>query len=63
MDWRKEYRGTHVAYADGKEVAAVQGSGVQGWRYRLGLGEWSDFHGTVGAAKRSAENALSVETT
>lgn len=58
MEWIKEYQGMFVTYDDGKEVAAVQGSNFQGWRYRLALNEWSQFYGTLFAAKRAAEKAL-----
>ncbi len=58
--WRKEYRGTHRAYDNGRKVAVVQGSGLQGWRYSLAPDHWSDFFATMQAAKKSAEKELAT---
>lgn len=62
MDWIKEYRGTHRAYDVGREVAVVQGSGFQGWRFSLRSGQWDEtFFGSVVAAKKAAEKAYKQE--
>jgi hypothetical protein len=58
--WRKEYRGTHRAYDNGRKVAVVQGSGLEGWRYSLVPDDWSDFFVTMQAAKKSAEKELAT---
>lgn len=61
MEWIKEQRGAHRAYENGQCVAVVQGSGFQGWRYSLKADDpWSEFYGTVRAAKRAAETALEL---
>ena len=56
--WRKTHQGTHRAYDNGREVAVVQGSRSQGWRYSLVLDDWSDFFATMQAAKKAVEKEL-----
>ncbi len=58
--WRKEFPGTHRAYRVDKEIAVVQGSKVQGWRYSLKPGDWSIYLGTAAAAKRAVEKTYDV---
>jgi hypothetical protein len=60
--WRKEYRGTHTAYDNGRKVAVVQGSKLQGWRYSLAPDHWSGFFVTMQAAKKSAEKELATSS-
>jgi hypothetical protein len=58
IQWRRVERGKHVAACEGQQVAVVEGSYLQRWRYRIGAGEWSDEYGTVMLAKRRAGEAL-----
>ena len=60
--WHKEYRGTHRAYDNGRKVAVVQGSKLQGWRYSLAPDDWSDFFATMQTAKKSTEKELAMSS-